>query len=141
MLTHEFATPVTGPAYGRATRLFATATVAALALLSWRVLSRTEGWADADALWLLGLSGLAVLGSWWQMMSSTTTLDSEGIRQSGWIEKRMSWDEVSFAKLLSPRLAPRLVIKARLGRPRAFYAGNAELGAAFARVAAAYSGR
>lgn len=137
----DFSTPLTGPAYGRATRLFATATVAVLALLAWRVFTRTEGWADSDAVWLMGLSGLAVLGSWWQMMTSTTTLDQDGIRQSGWVEKRMSWDEVSFAKLVSPRLAPRLVIKARLGRPRAFYAGNAELGAAFERVAAAFSGR
>lgn len=131
----DIATPVTGPAYGRGMKIMATALVAGLALLTLRVLWRTDGWAGSDAGWLLGLSGVAIAVSWWQMLTSTTTVDAQGIRQSGWVDKSMRWDEVAATRLLSPHLAPRLVVKARFGRPRAFYAGNAELAAVFRLIA------
>lgn len=127
MLRIPSPSPVTGPAYGRTFRWIATLVVLALAGLSLRVVWRTEGWASSDAFWLLGLTGIAVAGSWWQMLSSTTTLDAQGIRQSGWVDKSMRWDEVAAARLLGSRL----VLKARFGRPRVFHAGNAELAAAF----------
>ncbi|MEG0821012.1 MAG: hypothetical protein RR101_04300 [Burkholderiaceae bacterium] len=129
---------VSGPAYGRFARFFTTTLMVALAALSIRVLWRTEGWISSDAFWLLGLTAIAVASSWWQMLTSTTTIDARGIRQSGWIEKAMSWDEVVAARVITPRLAPRLMVKARLGRPRAFHAGSAELATAFARIATHY---
>ncbi len=134
----DFPSPVVGPAYGRSARLLTGALVLALAALTVRVLWRTEGWASADAFWLLGLTGIAVLASWRQMLASTTTIDADGIRQSGWVDKSMRWDEVVLARQLTPRLAPRLMLKAKLGRPRAFHAGSAELEVAFARIAAHY---
>lgn len=129
-----FPRPLTGPAYGRGMRAFSSLLVAGLALLTLRVLWRTDGWASGDAFWLIGLSGVAVAASWWQMLTSTTTLDEQGIRQSGWVDKSMRWDEIASARLIGSRL----VLKARFGRPRAFYAGNAELAAAFREVASAH---
>lgn len=122
---------LSGPAYGRGMRFLSSLLVLGLALLLLRVIWRTDGWASSDAMWLIGLSGIAVAASWWQMITSTTTIDAQGIRQSGWVEKAMRWDEISAARLVGSRL----ILKARFGRPRVFFAGNAELAAAFRQIA------
>lgn len=126
-----FAVPVCGPSYGPLMRVLSTVVVLVLAGLAARVLLRTEGWAGSDAWWLLGGTGLAVLASWWQMLAARTTLDEQGIEQSGLIVQRMRWDEVALARTRGSRL----LLKASVGRFRVFHGGNAELRAAFAQVA------
>lgn len=122
---------VSGPSYGPAMRTVSSVVVLLLGALSVRVLLKTDGWAGSDAWWLLGGTALAVLGSWWQLLSARTTLDAEGIEQTGLITVRMRWDEVAFARARGSRL----LLKASVGRFRVFHAGNATLRASFAEVA------
>jgi len=133
-LRPELAAPVSGPSYSPAMRIVSSLVVLLLGGLSVRVLLRTEGWAGSDAWWLLGGAGLAVLGSWWQLLSARTTLDAQGIEQSGLLTQRMRWDEVAFARARGGRL----LLKASVGRFRVFHAGDASLRASFAEVARRY---
>lgn len=130
----ELAVPVSGPSYGPTMRILSSLVVLLLGALSVRVLLKTDGWVGSDAWWLLGGTGLAVLGSWWQLLSARTTLDAQGIEQSGLLTQRMRWDEVAFARARGSRL----LLKASVGRFRVFHAGNATLRAAFAEVARRY---
>lgn len=125
---------VSGPSYGPTMRILSTLVVLLLGALTLRVLLKTDGWAGSDAWWLLGGTALAVLGSWWQLLSARTTLDAEGIAQTGLITARMRWDEVAFARARGSRL----LLKASVGRFRVFHAGNATLRASFAEVARRY---
>jgi hypothetical protein len=129
-----FADPVSGPSYGPLMRVLSTVVVLVLAALAARVLLRTEGWAGSQAWWLLGGTGVAVLGSWWQMLAARTTLDAQGIEQSGLIGQRMSWDDVVLARARGSRL----LLKGGVGRFRVFHAGDATLRGAFEQVARAY---
>lgn len=133
-LRPEVAVPVSGPSYSPTMRILSSLIVLLLGALSLRVLLRTDGWAGSDAWWLLGSAGVAVLGSWWQLLSARTTLDAEGIEQTGLIAQRMRWDEVAFARARGGRL----LLKASVGRFRVFHAGNAALRASFAELARRY---
>jgi hypothetical protein len=139
MTPAEFDPPVSGPAYGRFFRLLATAMLVGVLLLGARAMLQVPGDASTPGdPWILGLGMLAVAGSYWVLVSSTTTIDATGIRQTGLIERKVGWSELHSARLFGPPFARRLMVRTRNGRFRFFFGGSPELLAAFARIAQAY---
>jgi hypothetical protein len=137
--TALFADPVSGPAYGRTFRLFATLAVLALLAYGVRVVfvllpepPSREGWI------VLGASTIALIGTWYFMVTARTTIDAQGIRQSGLVERRTDWSEIWHARVRGPAFSRRLVVRNVGGRFRYFYGGTPELLAAFDVIAAAH---
>ena len=135
----QFPQPVSGPAYGRVFRGIATAMllfVLAMAVRAALQMPRDEAAMQGFGLLSVGLVGL--IGAYWVLMRSTTTIDAAGIRQSGLIEKKVEWGQLHNARLFGPPFARRLIVRTTNGRFRFFFAGSPELLAAFARIAQAY---
>lgn len=134
---------ISGPAYGKGFRIFATGVAIALALYAVSVALRfplprfTFG---VQAL-LLGAAALLALSLYW-FFRATTTIDDVGIRQTGMIDKKVAWSEVRGAKLIGiPYLTwlfpPRMVVRTGTAFTT-FNGGTREVLAEFARVALAY---
>lgn len=94
--------------------------------------------AAAQGYWILGIGLLALVGSYWVLVRSTTTIDAAGIRQSGLTEKKVQWHELRTARVFGPPFARRLMVRTANNRFRFFFGGSPELLAAFARIAQAY---
>ena len=134
----SYAVPVHGPAYSRAFRFIALAVVLALAAGAAVTGSVTPASGEAGrqvslALVVLAMMAIILIVLW----RSVTTIDAEGIRQSGLLEKRVAWNEIRRTHLLRVGLTPRLVVRTSQGRLRVFYAGTAELRDAVRAIAAA----
>lgn len=131
--------PVSGPAYGRGFRVIATVAVVALLAYAARVvlvlqpeLPGSDGWV------MLGAVTFALVGSWYFMVTARTTVDAQGIRQSGLIERRTGWDDIRYARVGGFAFSRRLIVRNAAGRFRYYFGGTTELVAAFERIAAAY---
>ncbi|MGE5338817.1 MAG: hypothetical protein ACM3PU_13390 [Gemmatimonadota bacterium] len=138
----SFEPPVTGPAYGRGFR--AAAAFAALGLLAWgarTVLALGIGRGDGDGWIVLGAAAFALLGTLYFMITSRTTIDAQGIRQSGLIERKTEWSDILYARVRGPAFSRRLVVRSVNGRFRYYFGGTRELLAAFDQIAAAYPRR
>jgi len=139
MTPPEFTQPVSGAAYGPFFRVLATAMLlGVLAMAARATLQLPDDVAAAQGYWLLGIGMLALLGSYWVMMRSKTTIDATGIRQSGLTEKQATWQEVRSARLFGPPFARRLMVRKASGRLLFFFGGSPELLDAFGRIAQAY---
>jgi len=135
----DFPEPVTGPAYGPFFRVLATAMLLAVLAVGLRsALGIPPGDAAAQGYLVIGLGVAGILGSYWVLMASTTTVDSTGIQQGGLIEKKVAWHEVRSARAFGPAFARRLMVRTLNGRIRFFFCGSPELRAAFDRVSQAY---
>ncbi len=133
-----FDAPVSGPAYGRGFRAFATAMLLALLAFGARVLWEQLPTLARGGGWFLGAVVFALLGTWYFMVTARTTIDAQGVRQSGLIERSTAWDEIRSACVRGPAFSRRLVVHSSLGRLRYYYGGTPDLLAAFERIAAAY---
>ena len=134
-----FDAPVSGPAYGRAFRV--SATVAVLALLAYGarvVFVLLPEPAGRESWIILAAATFGLVGTWYFMVTATTTIDAQGIRQSGLVERKTAWSEVWHARVRGPAFSRRLVVRNAGGRFRYYYGGTAELLAAFDLIAAAY---
>lgn len=127
-------TPVHGPARGRETRLLATMVVVLVLGGLLRLVLTTPEAAGAPLL----LAVLVLLAPYGLLMLSTTTIDAEGIRQTGLPERKLRWDRLAQAKVGGSPFARRLRVRTTAGRRVFFAGGTAELEAAFERIAAAY---
>jgi hypothetical protein len=134
---------VTGPAYGNGFRLCASALSAVLALYSASVALRyplPQFSFGVQAL-LTGAIAMLLLSLYW-FFRATTTIDAEGIRQTGVIDKKVAWSEVRSAKMIGiPYLTwlfpPRMVV--RTGTAFAtFNGGTREVLVEFARISLAF---
>lgn len=136
----DFSTPVRGPAYGPAFRAVATLIFVAVLASAARAYLALPDEGQAEHGWGLLLVGLAALaGSYYLLMTSTTTIDAQGIRQSGLLEKKVAWAQVEAARLGGFAFSRRLVVRAGGSlRPKVFFGGTPDLIAAFQRIAAAY---
>jgi hypothetical protein len=135
----DFSTPVRGLAYGPAFRALATLIVVVVLASAVRAHLTLPDEALAQQGWgplLIGLAALA--GSYYLLMTSTTTIDAQGIRQSGLLEKKVVWAQVEAARLGGFAFSRRLIVRAGSLRPKVFFGGTPELVAAFQRIAAAY---
>jgi hypothetical protein len=127
-------TPVHGPAHGRAARLLATAAVLLVLIGLARLVLTTPEALGAPLL----LAVLVLLAPYGLLMLSTTTIDAEGIRQTGLPERKLRWDQLAQATVGGSPFARRLRVRTVAGRRIFFAGGTPELEAAFARIAAAY---
>jgi len=137
-----FDSPVSGPAYGLAFRIFATVAVLALLTYGARVVfvvlpepPSRDGWI------LLGAAAFALIGPWYFMLIAMTTIDAQGIRQSGLIERKTDWSEIGYARVRGPSFSRRLLVRNIGGRVRYYFGGTRQLHAAFDQIAAAYPRR
>jgi hypothetical protein len=138
----DFSAPVRGAAYSPAFRALATAIFLAVLAMGARAWLNLPEEPEARFNWGLLAVGLAALaGSYLMLMSSTTTIDAQGIRQSGLIDKRVEWGQVESARLGGFAFSRRLIVRAGFVRPKVFFGGTPELVAAFERIAVAYARR
>lgn len=135
----DFTQPVSGPTYGRTFRLMASAMmIGVMAMAARATLQLPDDVPAAQGYWLLGLGMLAVIASYWFLISARTTIDATGIRQTGLIDTVVTWPELYSARLFGPPFSRRLMVRTIGGRFRFFFGGSPELLAAFARIAEAY---
>jgi len=123
--------PVRGPAYGRTQRVLATLIV--LAVLWGLVRAALEPGMGA-VLWLAP----AILVPYGFMLTAATTIDADGLRQSGLLMRRLRWDEIAQARVGRTPLACTLLVRTIRGRFVRLRGGTPQLRAAFERVAAAF---
>jgi len=134
-----FDAPVRGPAYGRAFRVFATVTMLALLAYGGRVVFVLLPEPPGRESWIiLAAAAFGLIGTWYFMVTARTTIDAQGIRQSGLVERKTDWSEVWQARVRGPAFSRRLAVRNVGGRFRYYYGGTPELLAAFEMIAAAY---
>jgi len=133
--------PVRGRAYALLHRLLASVVVlAALGGLLRLMLTSPQAVQGAAAWWLLA-TALMLLASYAMIMLSTTTIDAEGIAQTGLPERRVRWQDIDFAQVAGWPLARRLRVRTVAGKRVVFGGSGAALLAAFERIAAAHPRR
>ena len=116
--------------------------IAAWMLVLWQAGQLTPpGLSTAAALgW--PLAALAVLlYTWWQIVTSRTTLTAGKLHQSWIWDKKMELRELAYGKLIRvPGLdwlvAPRLYVRTLMGKLAVFYASDAAMIAEFERLVA-----
>lgn len=137
-MSEAFDVPVRGPAYSRGQRAVATvALLLGLAALL-RLWLTADGAASGQGPWLLLALAAALLGSWYFMVSSATTIDATGIVQTGLPERRLRWEEIAYATVGGLPFARRLRVRTLGGRRVSIAGADAALLAAFERIAAAH---
>jgi hypothetical protein len=134
-----FDPPVRGAAHGRVQRAIATLMVVVVVIGLLRLLWTAPEASEAGSPWFIGAAAFAFLAAYGFLMTSTTTLDATGIRQSGLLERKVAWSEIATARLGGFGFARLLRVRTRSGRRISFAGATPELEAAFARVVADYS--
>lgn len=130
--------PVRGPSFSVPIRVVTTliALVVVAGTLRWWEVPATEGWSSqAAVIFIVTLFG--TIGAGILTLRSVTVIDADGIRQTGLINRNVSWNQMASARLARWG-ATRLIVR-REGGPfySVFHGGTPELRAAFERVAAA----
>lgn len=139
-LADQFATPVAGPAYTPTFRAISTAVVLLVVLQAARMWDVLGPVLTTRGGWILVGGFFVLLGSYALLLRSRTTIDAEGVCQSGILDKKVAWSDIKVARLRGFPFARRLVVSTGYGKFRAFYAGTPELEQAFARIGVAYGG-
>ena len=103
--------------------------------------SRAPQAVQGAAAWWLLATALMLLASYAMIMLSTTTIDAEGIAQTGLPERRVRWQDIDFAQVAGWPLARRLRVRTVAGKRVVFGGSGAALLAAFERIAAAHPRR
>lgn len=135
--------PVSGPSYAGPFKVVSTAIVLILlgygGAIALRFPLLTYG--IGVKVMLVGATSL-LLASWYWFLRGCTSIDSEGLRQTAMIDKRVRWDEVRSAKMLGiPYLGwlfpPRMVV--RTGNSfTTFNGGSQALLIEFAKISLAF---
>jgi hypothetical protein len=81
-----------------------------------------------------------MLYTWWCIVRSVTTLDTQELRQTWIWSKRLELRELAYARLIRVRglewlIAPRLYARTLLGKFAVFYAAEPQMVAEFERLA------
>jgi hypothetical protein len=139
MLSEHFATSLSGPAYTRAFKAASTAVLLLIVVQAIRLWGVIWPALNTQGGWILIGGFFVLLGSYALLLRSRTTIDAEGLRQTGIMDKTVAWSDIKVARLRGFPFARRLVVSTGYGRLRAFYAGTPELEQAFARIGAAYA--
>ena len=138
---------MTGPAFSTAFKVLATVIVggcaAALAQmgLTGQLGQPTSTGAPVASVGLSWFAaGLLLMGiTWWNILRSMTSLDTDGLHQSWVWNKHMPLRDLAYAKLIRVRgldwlIAPRLYVRTLDGKFAVFYAASPQLLAAFERL-------
>jgi hypothetical protein len=134
---------VSGPTYGNGFKAVATVLTIVLAAYTVSVALRyplPQFSFGVQAL-LAGAGAMLAVSLYW-FLRATTTIDAEGIRQTGVVDRKVRWDEVRGAKMIGiPYLSwlfpPRMIV--RTGTAFAtFNAGTPDVLVEFARISLAF---
>jgi hypothetical protein len=132
---------ITGPAFSAWFKMLAT--MLSLALIGYVIsfLLRYPSLSDGAKLFLLAAIAVVVL-YWRDFLRATLTINSYGIRQTGWLVQQVGWDDVRGARLIGlSRLGwlmpPRLAVRTGTGF-HTFNCGSFELFSEFQRISLAY---
>lgn len=134
---------VSGPSYGRGFKSVSTVLTIALAAYAVSVALRypLPAFSLGVQALLLGAGAMLAVSLYW-FLHATTTIDADGIRQTGVIDKKVRWDEVRGAKMIGiPYLSwlfpPRMIV--RTGTAFAtFNGGTQDVLVEFARISLAF---
>ena len=126
-------------AYSAAFKVLATVLVFGTAgwmLLLWQ--GGKLGTGSSLTLWFLAALAMMVY-TWWCIVRSVTTLDSEQLRQTWVWTKKMDVHELAYGRLIRVRglewlIAPRLYVRTLPGKFQVFYAAEPEMVAEFERL-------
>lgn len=132
---------ITGPAFSAWFKMLAT--LLCLALIGYAIsfILRYPNLPDGAQLFLLAAIAVVLL-YWRDFLRATLTINTSGIRQTGWLIQQVSWDDVRGAKLIGlSRLGwlmpPRLAVRTGTGF-HTFNCGSAELLSELQRISLAY---
>lgn len=134
---------VSGPTYGNGFKAVATVLTIALAAYTVSVALRhpLPRFSFGVQALLVGAGAMLAVSLYW-FLRATTTIDAEGIRQTGVIDRKVRWDEVRGAKMIGiPYLSwlfpPRMIV--RTGTAFAtFNGGTQDVLVEFARISLAF---
>lgn len=134
---------VSGPTYGNGFKVVATFLTIALATYAVSVALRypLPRFSFGVQALLAGAGAMLAVSLYW-FLRATTTIDAEGIRQTGVVDRKVRWDEVRSAKMIGiPYMSwlfpPRMIV--RTGTAFAtFNAGTQEVLVEFARISLAF---
>lgn len=134
---------VSGPAYSRGFKVFATVITIALVLygasVAWRFALPTFSFGVKA---LLVCAGAMLAISYYWFLRARTTVDEQGIRQSWLYDKQVAWNDVRGARMIGIPYAgwlfpPRLVV--RTGNAfMTFNGGTREILIEFAKISLAF---
>lgn len=134
---------VSGPSYGRGFKIFSTVMTVVLfayaGLVAWRFPLHSF---STGVQLLLASAAILLAASCFWFHRARTTIDAQGIRQSGMIDKKVAWADVRGAKMIGiPFLGwlfpPRLIV--RTGTAFATFNGGAqEVLVEFAKISLAF---
>jgi hypothetical protein len=134
---------VSGPTYGNGFKAVATILTIALAAYAVSVALRFSLPTFSFGVQALLAGGGAMLAaSLYWFLRATTTIDAEGIRQTGIIDRKVRWDEVRGAKMIGiPYMSwlfpPRMIVRTGTAFTT-FNAGTQEVLVEFARISLAF---
>jgi hypothetical protein len=137
---HYFATPVVGPAFGWVFRMVCITLVGTLAVYAIQVWRSSPQINNTTLAWLLAGGCLVMIGAY-TIAFGMTTIDSKGIRSTGWFKTELSWHEMVSARYLRVPYSHRLLITRTYGPMRTFHAGDAKMEAAMQEIARLLSPR
>ena len=137
---------VTGPAYSPWFKLMATVLCAGLLAYGASIAMRFPlGQYGIGVKALLAAAALLLVVSYYWFLRGTTTVDEQGIRQTGIVDKRVEWRDVRGAKMIGIPYAgwlfpPRLVV--RTGNAfMTFNGGSQAVLVEFAKITLAFQTR
>mgnify|MGYP001322700393 CR=1 FL=1 len=136
-MTPPIASPVSGYAHSIGHRVVATVLVVVLAVALVRAAPSILAREDGSGPWLLLILGVGLLGTYFTMVTARTTLDADGIVQSGLPHRQARWEEIAVAYVGGLPFARRLRVRLHSGRRLSFAGAGPQLKAAFEQVAAA----
>jgi hypothetical protein len=127
-----------GPSHPLPLRVLATALVLLVLGLTLRSGALFAVPADAEhSASLLPAGLLVLLATWWLLIRARTTIDANGIQQSGLPSRAAAFADLATARIGGPPSMRKLVVRTHAGRRQVFAAGSPQLVAAFESIVAA----
>jgi hypothetical protein len=124
---------VEGPAFTIAFKALVTAVVfGAAGWTAWLWMDGKIVGGTASIMTLFVLAVVMMTYTWWAMMRSVTTLDSESMQQTWVWHKKMELGDLGSAKLIRVKgldwlIAPRIYLRPRMGKFALFYVASPEM--------------
>lgn len=131
---------VSGPSFPRTTKLIATVVVGALGACCARLWPELQSheWEPPALLFAALVAGIVAIG-YWNVLTSTTSIDARALRQRSLWSREVVLTDITQIKLvrlagLDAIVVPRLLVRTRGGGVNLFTAGDARLVDMFLRL-------
>lgn len=133
----RFATPVRGPSYRVSAKAGAVGAVIMLVAYALRASDQLMQ-LPSSMLLMMATAFLGVVVTTWFIITGTTTIDAQGVRQHWITEKKYNWTEIKWAKHMRLPFTSRLMISTGSRPLKVIQSGTPELDAAFKEIVAYY---